>query len=545
MENRDNSSSRPFTIQDQKRGVNYVPGDLLGRGGFAKVYEVTDANMKPYAAKIVDKTKLSKTKKAKLISEIEIHRKIAGTESTHSNIVRFLTCFEDRASVYIILEKCGNRSLSDLLKKRKTLTEPEARVYLQQTIAGVRHLHRNNIIHRDLKLGNLFLTSDMTVKVGDFGLAAKLEALSDRRKTMCGTPNYMAPEVLQTHMAGKKASEFRQEHPDAPVPDHMVPIGHSFEVDTWAIGVILYTMLIGRPPFECSDAKEVYKRIMSLDFEIPAFPRMSNAAKDLIKRVLVTDPFKRPTLDQIVAHEWFRGYTPDRLDPSAMYERPDFVTTTSTAPPPSDYLVAWVDYTKRYGFGYQLASGAVGVFFNDHSKIVYAPSREYFEYHEKKLDAKQPAGYTETSDRVYPGRGSVGDRFKKKYSLLKYFAQYLDSHTMFPVPEEVRRRNTTPDRELVYIRKYSRVDEGHMVFRFSNKILQTNFTDHTKVVLNATADTVMYIDEEHKRRTHYMREATGDRALCPPAMARAVEKFRSVMLAIQTSERAGVKPRAH
>ena len=98
-------------------------------------------------------------------------------------------------------------------------------------------MHSNRVIHRDLKLGNLFLTEKMEIKVGDFGLAAKIEFEGERRRTICGTPNYIAPEVLENKN------------------------GHSYEVDIWSFGVILYTMLIGKPPFETSDVKTTYKRI--------------------------------------------------------------------------------------------------------------------------------------------------------------------------------------------------------------------------------------------------------------------------------------------
>jgi len=98
-------------------------------------------------------------------------------------------------------------------------------------------LHEHRVIHRDLKLGNLFLNDKLSINLGDFGLATKLSFDGERKRTICGTPNYIAPEILQ----GKK--------------------GHSYEVDVWSIGVIVYTLLIGRPPFETKDVKTTYKRI--------------------------------------------------------------------------------------------------------------------------------------------------------------------------------------------------------------------------------------------------------------------------------------------
>ena len=99
------------------------------------------------------------------------------------------------------------------------------------------YLHSKRVIHRDLKLGNLFLNDKMELKLGDFGLATWLEYNEEKKRTICGTPNYIAPEILD----GKQ--------------------GHSYEVDCWSLGVIIYTMLVGKPPFETNDVKATYKRI--------------------------------------------------------------------------------------------------------------------------------------------------------------------------------------------------------------------------------------------------------------------------------------------
>lgn len=134
------------------------------------------------------------------------------------------------------------QSMMELHKRRKAISEPETRFYMKQILSGVNYLHYQKIIHRDLKLGNLFLNDELQVKIGDFGLAAKIEYDGERKKTLCGTPNYIAPEILN-----KK--------------------GHSFEVDIWSIGCIMYTLLMGRPPFETSSLKETYSRIKKCDYK--------------------------------------------------------------------------------------------------------------------------------------------------------------------------------------------------------------------------------------------------------------------------------------
>jgi polo-like kinase 1 len=120
----------------------------------------------------------------------------------------------------------------------------------------------------------------MQVKLGDFGLATKLDFDGERKRTICGTPNYIAPEVLD----GKS--------------------GHSYEVDIWSLGVIIYTLIIGKPPFETSDVKSTYKRIRANSYTFPDHVPISDAAKTLIKSILIGDPKKRPNLDQVSNSEF-------------------------------------------------------------------------------------------------------------------------------------------------------------------------------------------------------------------------------------------------
>ena len=136
----------------------------------------------------------------------------------------------------------------------------------------------------------------MEVKIGDFGLATKLEFDGERKRTICGTPNYIAPEVLE----GKQ--------------------GHSFEVDIWSLGVIIYTLIIGKPPFETNDVKTTYRKIRMNNFNFPESVSISEDAKDIIRKILVTDPSKRPNIDEILAHKWINneGSVPRTLPQSTL-----------------------------------------------------------------------------------------------------------------------------------------------------------------------------------------------------------------------------------
>lgn len=267
-----------------KQGLpkRYSKGRFLGKGGFAKCYEVTDMETKyVLAAKIVAKASIAKPRAmAKLRSEIAIHKSL-----DHEKVVEFHDHFEDVDYVYITLELCPNQTLNEFMRKRpyKRLSEPEAMFFLYDLIVALKYLHRRRVIHRDLKLGNLFLDAEVRLKVGDFGLAAQLEHDGEKKRTICGTPNYIAPEILD----GKH--------------------GHSYEVDIWSLGVILYTMTIGRPPFETSDVKTTYRRIRHNQYTFPETVNLTTAIKDLVSTILRTDPRARPQLEEIVASSWFHG----------------------------------------------------------------------------------------------------------------------------------------------------------------------------------------------------------------------------------------------
>ncbi|KAF5375726.1 hypothetical protein D9615_009350 [Tricholomella constricta] len=290
--------SPPKVICDKTGTIQLNRVGFLGEGGFARVYEVKESSGARLACKVVTKSSL-KTKKAKtkLYAEIKIHRSLE-----HPNIVCFQECFEDDDNVYMTLELCPSGSLMDMLRRRRRFTEPEARFFMVQLMGACHYMHTHQVIHRDLKLGNLFLDANMNVKVGDFGLAALIENPGERKKTICGTPNYIAPEVLFD-----------------------TANGHSFEVDTWSIGVILYTLVVGRPPFQTAEVKDIYKRIRDNLYDFPPERAISTGAQSLIEQILTPNPQHRPTLHEIVDHAFFvQGLVPPYIPTSAHDAPPDF-----------------------------------------------------------------------------------------------------------------------------------------------------------------------------------------------------------------------------
>jgi len=521
----------------------YFKGRLLGKGGFAKCYEFTcSENKKIFAAKVVAKSGLVKSRaKQKLISEIKIHKSLH-----HPQIVAFEHYFEDTENVYILLEMCQNQTLNELLKRRKRLTEIEVQCYIVQLIKALKYLHSHRVIHRDLKLGNLFLTEKMELKVGDFGLATKLDFEGERKRTVCGTPNYIAPEILD----GKT--------------------GHSYEVDIWSLGVIIYTLIIGKPPFETRDVKTTYKRIKMNAYTFPESAIISEAAKNLISQILVLDPAKRPTLDQILTHDFFNQGTsiPKLLPTSTLACTPSLsyirqfmpeagkdgivnkpVTTTklidkptgnnngtaenknekeeknlavnipSQGDPslkgPDTWVKKWVDYSSKYGLGYLLSNGFSGVFFNDSSKIILNPKTKWFFYIERRVSDKQEIISSYNMDD-YP------KDLQKKVTLLNHFKNYLEGETNPSEPSTgtegentnggnngENQNNNEPDKKdkpFTYVKKWMRTRHAIM-FRLSNKIVQVCFQDKTEIILSSESRVVTYCNKKGERMTYPLSTA--------------------------------------
>ncbi|KAJ4297147.1 Cell cycle serine/threonine-protein kinase cdc5/MSD2 [Collariella sp. IMI 366227] len=275
---------------DRRDGVVYQVGKMLGKGGFAICYEGKAAGASKRIALKIVKAQMPTKMEQKFQTELQIHSKMR-----HQNIVQFHRAFTFESCTYLVLELCPNGSLMDMVKRRKGLTEAEVRFYTVQIAGAIKYMHAKGIIHRDLKMGNIFLDKYMNAKIGDFGLAALLLTGKDmqvmRRTTLCGTPNYIAPEILEK---GKK--------------------GHDHMVDIWSLGIIVFAMLTTKPPFQSSTTDEIYRRAKDRDYEWPSSEisqkYISQEAKDLVATML-QDADKRPDPDTIVAHPFFTsGYMP-------------------------------------------------------------------------------------------------------------------------------------------------------------------------------------------------------------------------------------------
>ncbi|KAK2494005.1 hypothetical protein MC885_014561 [Smutsia gigantea] len=587
-------------ITDPRSGRTYFKGRLLGKGGFARCYEATDTETgNAYAVKVISQSRITKPhQREKILNEIELHRGLQ-----HRHIVRFSHHFEDADNIYIFLELCSRKSLAHIWKARHTLLEPEVRYYLRQILSGLKYLHQRGILHRDLKLGetpgpvgyrvgeaermesdiplsphpgNFFITENMELKIGDFGLATRLEPPEHRKKTICGTPNYVAPEVLQ-----------RQ--------------GHGPEADVWSLGCVMYTLLCGSPPFETVDLKETYRCIKQVHYTLPV--SLSLPARQLLGAILRASPQDRPSIDQILRHDFVtKGHTPDRLPVSSCVTVPDLVplnparilfvkvtkslfgrkksesgialvlrmqstrgackkrpeerdevsclvnglTQMSTGrqaarpeapaasgpaplslvetapedsspggtlassgdgfeegltvatvvesalcalrnclafmtpaeqnpaplaqPEPLVWVSKWVDYSNKFGFGYQLSSRRVAVLFNNGTHMALSANRKTVHYN--------PTSTKHFSYLV----GAVPRALQPQLGVLRYFASYMEQRLMkggdLPSVEEVE----VPVPPLLL--QWVKTDQA-LLMLFSDGTVQVNFYgDHTKLILS-------------------------------------------------------------
>ncbi|KAI8814049.1 kinase-like domain-containing protein, partial [Cladochytrium replicatum] len=667
----------PAVIHDAMSGLVFSRGGVLGEGGFARCFEVQDDRKQRLAAKVVAKCTIkTKKQRQKLSSEIKIHERLL-----HQNVVRFYHKFEDDQFVFMIMELCENKTLVDLLKHRKRLTESETRGIMAQLLSGVQYMHSQSVIHRDLKLGNLFLDRNMQLKIGDFGLAAVIQHNGDRKKTICGTPNYIAPEVL-----------FDTQN------------GHSYEVDIWSVGVVMYTLLVGKPPFQKKDVKAIYKKIRENSYEFPPEIELSVEAKSLITSLLHSQPECRPALEQIMEHDFFKcgpvrpisvsyarppephAHIPGHQDPKApqkpqmsvkpsrsplapvgsnnitnhpsdpsakatgsvpgngreifwlpsahitkfparrshnendpyvpakkqkspvvkmpgAYTSPNkenlptreevgrFLSTlasasrssgtepshvrqlqrsnsrtrgsessqgghsnqvpgqpddTSTAPmdysptaperirshsnipvasqpqqrsqrplstanvewpqsnevpavAPTLFVSKWIDYSNKYGLGYQLRDGSVGVYFNDSTSIILSADGSHFEYLFYDNPDEIVAGLRGCMHRESYTLERFPPTLNKKVTLLKHFRGYmlenLNEGTDGPIQQHGSKTSG-----LDFVTKYMRTKIS-VVFRLSNQLVQINFNDHTKMILSDDGLTVTYVNLNREMST--------------------------------------------
>lgn len=259
----------------------YKLDKIIGEGSFAVVRKgIKKSTNTEVAIKIIDKSTLEKDDQLALQTEVEILSQI-----DHPNIVKLFEVYDEKSKFYMIMEVMEGGELFDRIVEKDHYSEKEAADTMRPIVDAIRYCHTMGIAHRDLKPENLLYASkdpNSIIKITDFGLARIYS--NELMTTACGTPGYVAPEVLE----GK---------------------GYDVSVDYWSIGVILYVMLCGFPPFYEETNEKLFEKIKTGSFEFPSpqWDEISEYAKDLISKLLTVDPKTRLNADQILAHPWIVG----------------------------------------------------------------------------------------------------------------------------------------------------------------------------------------------------------------------------------------------
>jgi len=254
-------------------------GRPLGKGKFGNVYLARERKSKYICAlKVLFKGQLVHNQvQHQLRREIEIQAHLR-----HPNILRLYGYFYDEHKVYLILEYAPQGELYNHLRRAKDgrFEDKRSAKLIKEMIDALLYCHSKKVIHRDIKPENILLGYHGELKLADFGWS--VHAPSSRRKTMCGTLDYLPPEMV-----------LRKEYTET--------------CDLWCLGVLAYEFLCGKPPFECEESNETYRRIIHAEFKFPS--HVTEKARDFISRLLLTDSSKRMSLKEARQHPWITQYS--------------------------------------------------------------------------------------------------------------------------------------------------------------------------------------------------------------------------------------------
>lgn len=255
---------------------HYILGKTIGEGTFGKVKLGTHIlTGEKVAVKILEKERIVDVADVERVArEIHILKLVQ-----HPHIIQLYEIIETPRQLYLIMEFCSGGELFDHIVEQGRVKEAEASRFFHQIMAGVEQIHRMNVVHRDLKPENLLLDEQKNIKIVDFGLSNTYQD-GQLLKTACGSPCYAAPEMV----AGQRY-----------VPSRC---------DVWSCGVILFALVCGYLPFEDQNTSALYRKILNADYQAPKF--ISDGVRDLISRMLNTDPETRYTISKIRTHPWYR-----------------------------------------------------------------------------------------------------------------------------------------------------------------------------------------------------------------------------------------------
>ena len=515
-------------FKDKKTNNAKFTYTLLSKGNFSEVYLYKKKNRKEgkegkegkkYALKKINKEKISSYQSnQQIITEVTIQKSIH-----YPGIVEIKDSFENSEFVFILFEYCQNDTLEQLINKErdpKKLTEKETQCYMLQLIISLNYLHKNNIIHRNLDISNLLLDKDMKLKIGSFRLAYQLKNNTDKCN-MKYEKLYIAPEVLKEN-------------------------GYSFEVDIWSLGIIMFQLLTGKYPFI-----EGYEKNSNVNVDKISSSEMSKAAKDLINQLLVIDPLKRPTLNQIIYHDFFNregipkyfsvstlkqppeDFSKEILDKDVIFTDLKSIIKPDIGPITYDsfqnlneikknnvkdidiYIKLYYDYNSKFGIGYLLNNGLVGVNYRDQTKMIFNPKNGDFKYIDKNEEENN------YNNHHFP------EELKNKFNILKRFEQYFNDICKAEEKKEKNKKlnpeieeNKNETKEVIDLKQIEEKEENRFIyvinlliddkfifFKLSNQTQHIFFSDKIQIIMST--EVLTYIDK-NKNKCNILLENIND-----------------------------------
>ena len=391
-------------IETDNNSDKTIDNYLIAKGQFFNIYLIKNTNGEKVAVKRINKNNLFSYQH--LLYEIILHQSIH-----YPGIIEIKNNYEDNENIYISYEYCKN--------------DKEVQCYMLQLIISLNYLHSNNIIHRNLKTSHLLLDENMKLKIGSFRLATKLETKSDKRN-----------------------EKYEKEEKSLFAPEIFEDKEYSFEIDIWSLGVIMFKLLTGKIPL-IKDYHINYNDFKESNLDISS-AKMSKAAKDLINQLLTINPLERPTLNQIIYHDFFnREGVPKYFPISTLSKPPDdfpkevldkdviFIDLKSIIKPTINptitydnfdlkeiknnnsvkdidiYIKRYHDYFSKYGVGYLINNGFVGVYYRDKTKMIYNPKSGDFKY----IDNNEI--------KIFKDYNNIPE-LNNKIKILKRFENYFD-----------------------------------------------------------------------------------------------------------------------
>ena len=489
----------------------------LAEDYISKTYLFENKKKEKIAVKLIKKSKIFN--KGFFEEMIEIQKSI-----NRPDFSKFINNFEDTNNIFLILEYYNNDSLYDLVNKREYLTEKEVQYYMTQLIISLNYLHTNKIIHRYLIPQFMFLGDKMDLKIGNFFFAIKVENKEKINDKMYTDPFFMAPEIWLSDE-------------------------YSFEIDIWSLGIIMYYLLTGEYPFNINIKKKYFqsnnynkekiKNIFTkLDF--PKNKKISPAAKDLITQILVIDPLKRPTLNQIIYHDFFNREIPKYFTNKTINEPPkDFpdgilnkevivkdlksLIKPLIEPITYDsiislndlknnnikdidiYVQKYYDYFKKYGIGYILNNGFVGVFYRDRTIMILNTNKNKYKYIEKNKE-----------DTIIFTANICPDKLKNKMKILNEFKRIFNNlnsngkeEIKTEIIEETKKnedinveKDDNDEIDFIYVDNVI-FDKYYIFFKLSNQTQQFFFYDKVELIMSCEVFTYKYINDKNEEKTNF------------------------------------------